>query len=53
MLNVVIQKSDMDFAAGVLSVWDPLPSYNPILPSYTLSKYIQYTYSHREGGWGG
>ncbi len=44
----------MDFAAGVLSVWGPLPFYDPILPlPYTLFTCTQYTYSRREGGRGG
>jgi hypothetical protein len=45
----------MDFAACVLSVGGPLPSYDPILapPPYTLYTCIQYTYLHRERGEGG
>ncbi len=46
-----------DFAAGVLSVWGPLPSYDPKLPLppplHTVYLYtLQYNYSHREGGGG-
>jgi hypothetical protein len=33
-----------------LSVWGPLPSYDPIPPIFTLYTWILYTYSHREGG---
>ncbi len=41
----------MYFAASVLSVWGPLPSYDPILPPLTHCKRVyKYTYSHREGG---
>ncbi len=39
----------MDFAAGVFTVWGPLPSYDPILP-YTMYTCMQYTYSQKDGG---
>ncbi len=42
------------FAAGVLSVWVPLPSYDPILPPpYTLYTNMEYTYYLGGGGGGG
>ncbi len=58
MPNVVIYKIDLyrDFAAGVLSVWCLLPSYDPYsLPPpytvYTCSKvYLLYTDRERGGG---
>ncbi len=43
-----------DIVAGVLSVWGPLPSYDPILPPlhtvYVYTVYMYCTYSHWEGG---
>ncbi len=44
-----------DFAADALSVWGPLPSYDPILrpPVHTVYVNTVHTYSHREGGEGG
>ncbi len=56
MQNDVVYKNwpVKDFAAGVLSVWSPLISYDPIFPPpplHTVPVYTVYcTYSHREGG---
>jgi hypothetical protein len=56
MPNVVILKIDLqkDFAAGIWSVWGPLPSYDSILPLlHTVHVYIGYNTSiDREGGRG-
>ncbi len=50
------KKNDLkrDFAAGALSVWGPLPTYDPMhTPPLThCIRVYKYTYSHREGGKG-
>ncbi len=54
MLNGIPKKIYLyrDIAAGVLSFWFPLPSYDPILPpplTHSMYTCIQYSYSRREG----
>jgi hypothetical protein len=44
----------MDFAADVLSVWGPLPSFEPILsPLHTVYVYTVYLFTHGRGEGGG
>jgi hypothetical protein len=45
---------ERDFTAGVLSVWGPLPSYDPILPPlHTVYVYTVYLFTQGGGGRGG
>ncbi len=53
MPNVVMQKKRpiKDFAADVLSVWSPLPSYDPIFrPHLHTEVRIVYLYKQVRGG---